>query len=135
MEGLMRTLRKLLVGPLVLLTALSTSAFAQERHVVNPAALADAVSQHVVNQDADRAAIREAFARPEVRDVAAKTGLDLARLSAAVDTMSAGDLARAADAARQVNDRLVGGATTLVISTTTIIIVLLVVILIILAVD
>ena len=131
----MRTLRTLLVGPLVLVTALSTSAFAQERHVVNPAALADAVSQHADKQDADRAAIREAFARPEVRDVAAKTGVDLSRLSAGVDTMSAGDLARAADAARQVNDRLVGGATTLVISTTTIIIILLIVILIIVAVD
>jgi hypothetical protein len=131
----MRTLRKLLVGPLVLVTTLSSAAFAQERHVVDPAALATAVSQHVDKQDADRAAIREAFARPEVRDVAAQTGIDLGRLSAAVDTMSAEDLARAADAARQVNDRLVGGATTLVISATTIILALLVLIIIILIVD
>ena len=130
----MRTLRKLLVGPLVLVTALSSAAFAEERHVVDPVALANAVTQRVGEQDAERAAIREAFARPEVRDVAAKTGIDLARLSAAVGTLGGDDLARAAGAARQVNDRLVGGATTVVISTTTIIIALLVLILIIVAV-
>lgn len=131
----MRTLRKLLVGPLILVTALSSAAFAQQRHVVDPAAMANTISQHVGKQDADRAAIREAFARAEVRDVAAKTGIDVGRLTAAVETMNASDLERAADAARQVNERLVGGQRNLVISTTTIIIVLLVVILIIVAVD
>jgi hypothetical protein len=60
--------------------------------------------------------------------------LDLTRAAAAVDTMNASDLDRAATAARDVNQQLVGGASTVVISTTTIIIVLLVVIIIILAV-
>lgn len=130
----MRTLRTLLVGPLVFVTALAPTAMAQERHVVDPAALATVVGQHVAKQDADRTAIRDALARPEVREVAVKTGINLDRLTAAVDTMSGESLERAAGAARQVNDRLVGGATTLVISTTTIIIALLILILIIVAV-
>ena len=131
----MRMLRTLLVGPLVLVTMLSSAAFAQERHAVDPAAMANAIRQQVEKQDADRTAIREALARPEVRDVAAKTGIDLGRLTAEADTMTGGALERAANAARQVNDRLVGGQRNVTISTTTIIIVLLVVILIIVAVN
>jgi hypothetical protein len=122
MEVSMRMLRQLLVAPLAVVTALSSVVFAQERHVVNPAALAGAVSQHLAKQDADRAVVREALSRPEVRELAAKTGIDLARANAALDTMSGANLERAAQAAQQVNDSLVGGATTIVISTTMIII-------------
>lgn len=131
----MRTLRTLLVTPLVFVTALAPTAVAQERHVVDPAAMATALTQHVAKHDADRAIVREALARPEVRDVAAKTGIDLNPLTAAVDTLSGDELQRAADAARQVNERLVGGQRGFYISTTTIIIVLLLVILIIVAVN
>jgi hypothetical protein len=131
----MRTFRMLFVAPLMLVLAFSSSAFAQERHAVNPAALADAVSQHVAQQDADRAAIHEALARPEVRQMASTAGVDLDRIANAVDTLNGDSLNRAASAARDVNQALVGGASTVVISTTTIIIALLVVLLIILAVD
>lgn len=131
----MRLLRQMLIGPLVLTTALSTSAFGQTRHALDPAAMAEAVAQHAAAHDADRAAIHEALARPEVRGVAASAGINLDRLSAAVGTMNGADLERAAAAARNVNDALVGGATTLVISTTTIIIALLVIIIVLLAVD
>jgi hypothetical protein len=92
------------------------------------------VADRVAAQDADRAAVRDALARPEVRNVAATMGVDLARLTDAVGTMSGADLERAASTARQVNQQLVGGASTVVISTTTIIIALLVVILIVIAV-
>jgi hypothetical protein len=59
----------------------------------------------------------------------------MARVIAVADTLAGADLERAAEAARQVNEPLVGGASTVVISTTTIIIALLVLILIIVAVD
>ena len=131
----MRTLRSLFVAPLVVMTALPSMASAQERHLVDPAAITAAVSDHVAKQDADRATVREALNRPEVRAVAEKTGVDLNRLATAVETLSGDDLSRAADAAQQVNETLVGGASTVVISTTTIIIALLIVILIVLAVD
>lgn len=131
----MRTLRKLLVAPLVFVTVMSTSAFAQQRHVLDPAALANAISQRVADQEADRSAVREALARPEVRDVAGKVGVDLDRLAATAATLSGDDLERAADSARQVNEALTGGASVIVISTTTIIIVLLLVLLIVIIAD
>ena len=130
----MRTLRQTLVGSFVLVLGLSASAIAQERHAVDPAALANSVTQHVAAQDADRAAIHEALARPEVREMAGRAGIDLDRVDSSVDTLSGDSLDRMASAARDVNQALVGGASTVVISTTTIIIALLVIIIIILAV-
>ena len=126
--------RKLLVFPLAALMAISAPAFAAAQHVVPPSQVAATVADHVANQDANRASVREALARPEVQRVAATMGLDLARAAAALDTMSAADLERAAATARDVNQQLVGGASTIVISTTTIIIILLLVILLIIAV-
>jgi protein-disulfide isomerase-like protein with CxxC motif len=126
----MTTVRQLLVLPLVLVTMSAGSAFADQRHIVDRAQLASAMADRVAAQDADRAAVRDALARPEVRSVAASMGLDLNKIDGAVDTMNAAQLAQAASTARQVNDQLVGGASTVVISTTTIIIALLIVILI-----
>jgi hypothetical protein len=126
--------RKLLVVPLAALMAVSAPAFAAAQHVVPPSQVAATVADHVAKQDANRATVREALARPEVQRVAATMGLDLARAAAALETMSAADLERAATAARDVNQQLVGGASTVVISTTTIIIILLLVILLIIAV-
>jgi hypothetical protein len=109
--------------------AAESIAFASDQHVVSPQQLAAAVSGVPAQQDSDRAAIHEALARPQVAAVAHKMEIDLDRVSAVADTLSGADLTQAAQAARQVNDQLVGGASTVVISTTTIIIVLLLVIL------
>ena len=129
----MRTITTLISAPLILILGLATSARAQERHAVPPSALAAAVTDHVATRDADRDAIREALKRPEVRAVAERTGIDIDRAAAAVDTLDSSSLARAAASARQVNQALVGGASTITISTTTIIIVLLIIILILVA--
>ena len=129
----MQALRTLIARPLVVLMALSSSAYGQDRHAVDRSALADAVSQHRDQQEADRAAIREALGRPAVREAASKAGIDVGRLSAAVDVMTTANLERAAAAARDVNESLVGGASTITLSTTTIIIGLLVLILLIVA--
>ena len=130
----MRLLRECLVGLLVLLTALSSSVHAQNRHVVSPAAIAAAVDSHVASQNADRAAIREALDRPEVRDLATRAGIDLDHVTASIGTLSGPDLEGAASAARQVNEALVGGSSSVTLSTTMIIIILLALILIIVAV-
>jgi hypothetical protein len=129
----MPTLRSLLVFPLVVLMAASP-AFAGPQHVVTPDQLAATVADAASKQDTDRVAVREALAQPEVQAVASKLGLDLSRAAAAIDTMSGPDLEKAASAAQQVNDQLVGGASTVVISTTTIVIILLLVIILIIAV-
>ena len=130
----MRTIRQLLVFPLMLLTMAASPAIADAQQLVPPVQLTATVIDRVAHQDASRAAIREALARPEVRSVASSMHLDLARAAAAIDTMTGTDLEQAANAARTVNQQLVGGASTVVISTTTIIIILLVVILLIIAI-
>jgi hypothetical protein len=130
----MRTIRQLLVFPLVLVTAMAAPAFADVQHLVPPGQLTATVTDRVAAQDASRAAIREALARPEVRDVATSMHLDLSRAAAAIETLAGADLAQAANAARTVNEQLVGGASTVVISTTTIIIILLLVIILIIAI-
>jgi preprotein translocase subunit SecF len=130
----MRLLRECLVGLLVLLTALSSSVHAQSRHVVRPVDIAAAIDAHVASQSADRAAVREALERPEVRDMATRIGIDLDHVTASIGTLSGPDLVSMATAARQVNETFVGGSGSVTLSTTTIIIVLLALILIIVAV-
>lgn len=133
MEVPMRTLRSLLAGSLIVVMALPVRAVGQQ-HAVDPSEIAKAVAQHAATVQTDRAAIREALARPEVRSLAVRAGVDLARLTNGLDTLSAADLGRAAATARDVNEALVGGAS-ITISTTTIIIGLLLLLLIIVAVD
>jgi hypothetical protein len=130
----MKLLRTLLVFPLVVLMMASSSAFAGQQPLVNPSQLATTVADGAAKQDTNRATVREALERPEVQAVASKLGLDLSKATAAVDTLSGADLDKAANAAQQVNDQLVGGASTVVISTTTIVIILLLVIILIIAV-
>jgi hypothetical protein len=129
----MQTVRQLTCSLLAVLMVAPSSAFADGQHVVDQGTIAATIAQHVADQDANRAAIHEALARPEVQEMAGRVGLDINRATAVVDTMTGADLERAAAAARQVNQQLVGGASTVVISTTTIIIALLLVILLIVA--
>lgn len=131
----MRTLRTLLAVPLVFMLSAPPLAAAQNRHAVDQSALSQTVADQVAKQDADRASIREALNRPEVRELAAKSGIDLNRVQASVDTLGGSSLSQVAAAAQQVNQALVGGASTVVISTTTIIVALLIVILIVLVAD
>jgi hypothetical protein len=133
MEVSMPTVRQVLTASLIVLLAMAAPSFADQRHLVDSSQLAATVGDHVAKQQSDRAAVREALGRPEVKEMAAKVGVDLTRAAAVVDTLGGADLTQAADAARQVNQQLVGGASTVVISTTTIIIALLIVIIIILA--
>jgi hypothetical protein len=140
----MRTVRQLLVFPLMLLTTAASPAFADpsrqsaagaaaDPHLVAPGQLAATLADQVAVQDANRAAVREALARPEVRGIASSMHLDLARAAAAIETMTGTDLEKTANAARSVNQQLVGGASTVVISTTTVIIILLLIIILIVA--
>jgi hypothetical protein len=131
----MTTVRDLVVLPLVFLgivagSAAAGPALAGQEHIVTPGQMTAAMTQKLASEDADRAAVHQALARPEVHNVASTMGVDLERVNAAVDTMSGANLEQAASTARQVNQQLVGGASTVVLSTTTIIIILLAVILI-----
>lgn len=129
-----RFLAVLLASLLMASSALAQTGSVQSvQHIVTPTDISATLADRAAGEDANRASIREALARPEVRQVATSMGADLARLDSVVATLSGVELERAASAARQVNQQLVGGASTVVISTTTLIIILLVVILLIVA--
>ena len=126
----MQMCRRILGAALAVLMC-APSAWAQQTHVIDKSALAQAVQQRVSQDQADREAIRTFLQNPQVKSVAAKAGLSVERAEAAVSTLQGDQLRQAAGQARAVNQDLAGGAT-VVITTTTIIIILLVVILIIL---
>ena len=106
-----------------------------QQHVIDRAALDQAVQQRVARDRADREAIVALLRRADVRDVAGKAGLSLERAETAVAALQGDDLHQIASQARQVQSDLAGGASTVTISTTTIIIILLVVILIVVIAD
>ena len=105
------------------------AAWAQQTHVIDQSALAQAVQQRVNQDQADREAIRSFLQNPQVKTVAAKAGLSVERAEAAVSTLQGNQLREVAGQARAVNQDLAGGAP-VVITTTTIIIILLIIILI-----
>ena len=120
----------------VLLAALlMTPAAEAQTHVIDRAALAQAVQERVSQDQADREAILALLHRQEVERIAAQAGLSLQKAEAAVSTLNGSDLRDLAAQSRQVQNDLAGGASTVTISTTTIIIVLLVIILIVLIAD
>ena len=127
-------LRATLILIMTLLPAASVAAQTPRPHIVDRRALVEMVLQQSAADEAKRQTIREVLHNEEVRDVARRAGLDVARAEAAVATLSGDELEEAARHARAVDQSLAGGAD-LTISTTTIIIILLVVILIIVAVD
>ncbi|OFW06780.1 MAG: hypothetical protein A3H96_14035 [Acidobacteria bacterium RIFCSPLOWO2_02_FULL_67_36] len=101
-----------------------------QSHVINKAALDEAVKVRVSQERADRDAIVALLHRSDVRRIAAKAGLSIDKAAAAVSTLQGRELQQIASQARQVQNDLAGGASTIVISTTTVIIILLIVILI-----
>ncbi len=131
----MRLLQQLLLGPLVLGLLLPLDARAQVRHAVDPSHLSDVVAEHAAGDAADRAVVRDALARTDVRMIASRMGVEVAELDRAASMLGGEDLARAADAARQITEGLVGGQSAVVLSTTTVLIVLLVVIVIVAVAD
>jgi branched-subunit amino acid ABC-type transport system permease component len=114
---------------------IAPSAGAQQTHVADRVALDQAVAAAAARAEADRAAIRRVLARQEVKDVAAKLGVDMTRADSAVRLLDGAELTQAAEYASQIEQDLAGGATTVVITATTIIIILLIIIVIILLAD
>lgn len=130
----MRMIASLLVVVFVVV-AVVMPVNAQSSHTAPMSALESAVQEHVASGAADREAVLQLLARPEVQTIAGDVGIDLRRVESAVGTLEASQLAEVAAQARQAEHALVGGQSRVSISTTMIIIALLVIILIIVAVD
>lgn len=101
--------------------------------VASAEALDALLADQVRADDANRKIVHDVLNRTEVREVAAKAGLDLERARQAVSTLGGAELQEVAAQAQRVDTSLSGGASTVVISTTTIIIILLIVILLVVA--
>jgi hypothetical protein len=130
----MRIVRRSLALALAVLMMAPAAAQAQN-HVISRTALDQALRERVSQDRADRDAIVSLLHRSDVKEVAARAGLSLAKAESAVATLQGDELHQLASQARQAENNLAGGASTIVISTTTIIIVLLVVILIVVIAD
>jgi hypothetical protein len=108
---------------------LSSPAFAEQRHVVTPSAMRDAIAQQAQAQQQTRDALRAALGNSQVRDVAARLGLNVAKAEGAISTLSPQELEQLAGPVRDLNANLAGGASTIVISTTTLLLIIIIIIL------
>lgn len=115
---------------LLSLFVLSAPVLAQQRSVVNPADLRQAVLDQVQTHEDTRETLRTVLKHSQVRVVAERLGLDVTRADGAIATMTAADLERAAGPARDLDTRLAGGANTIVISTTTLLLILIIILLV-----
>jgi len=131
----MRVCRSALVVFLSAWLGVTPAVQARQVHVADQAALDRAVAARAEQSDADRQAIRRLLSRPEVREIAARAGIDLARATAAVAALDGDDLRQIAEQARTVDGSLAAGASKVTLSTTTIIIGLLILILLIVAIN
>lgn len=107
----------------------SAPAIAQERHVVDPSAMREAVAAQATTDQQNRDVVRSVLQRSQVREVADRLGLTVARAEGALSTLTSAELAELAGPARQVETDLAGGATVVVISVTTLLLILIIVIL------
>lgn len=108
---------------------LSSSAIAQERHVVDPALMRQAIADQALTDQQNRDAVLSVLQSSQVRDLAGRLGLSVTRAENAVSTLTSAELAGLAGQARAANAELAGGADTIVISVTTLLLILIIVLL------
>jgi len=108
----------------------SSAALAQQSHVVDSAALAQAVAAQAATDRQNREAVIGLLQRTEVREMADRLGLTVTRAESAVATLDSAQLAQLAGQARMADDQLAGGSQTIVISLTTLLLIIIIVLLI-----
>ena len=103
---------------------------AQQRHVVDPSTMRQAIADQAAKDQQNRDALLGAMRRSDVRDMAGKLGLSVTRAEDAVATLDSVELASLASTVTAADPALAGGANTIVISTTTLLLVIIIIILI-----
>ena len=115
---------------LLLASTLSVGAASAEAlHAVGQADMRAAIATQVGDQASQRASIQSLLARPEVRQLAANSGLDLARAKAVAANLDGPELQRLATQATAVEAQLAGGDTTVVLTSTMLLVILILVLL------
>jgi len=107
----------------------NSSAMAQERHIVNPAVMQQAIADQAATDQQNRDAVLGALNRSDVRELAGRLGLSVTRAEGAVSTLDSVELAGLAGQARAADAQLAGGADVVVISVTTLLLIIIIVIL------
>ena len=105
------TLSMALFAALLLFSLMSGTGVAAEpaNHVVSDTEIQSQIDAQSTSEAADRQAIRDLLARPEVQRIAGSAGLDLQRAGAAVSVLSGAELQRLAQQSRQANAAIMGG--------------------------
>jgi len=126
----MRSLRKLTALALtgILLAASTPLTAATTDHVVNATDIQRALGQKT-KADTQRATIVGLLQRPEVRDLAAGSGLDLRSAESAVATLEGDELSRLAQYAANAEQNLAGGDPKITISLVALLLIVIIVIL------
>jgi hypothetical protein len=107
----------------------SAPAMAQEKHVVDPSAMREAMTAQATTDQQNRDAVLGALQQSQAREMAERLGLSLERAEGALSTLTSAELADLAVPARQANADLAGGANVIVISVTTLLLIIIIVIL------
>ena len=116
-KGLCLTLAAFLLVPYGSVAVAAT----QERTVVSSQEIYSAMSARASQDAAARKAVQKLLAHSEVRRVAARAGLDLARAQAAVAVLSGVELQAVAEQAQRAEEALAGGSRIVITSTMAII--------------
>lgn len=123
-------LRSSVIAVVVSALLFSSTAMAQQRHVVDPVAMRLAVADQAQADQANRDAVLTLLDRSEVRELASRFGLSLTRAENSMSTLSSEELASLADSARIADVQLAGGADRIVLSVTTLLLIVIIAILV-----
>jgi hypothetical protein len=126
----MRTAKKVIASLLLPLFLVSSPALAQQARVVDSGAMTRALETRADSERAQRQQVLRVLDRADVRETAARLGLDVADASSAIATLSGAELDTLARHAGAVESQaLTGGANTIVISLTALLLIIIIVIL------
>jgi hypothetical protein len=123
-------IRSVLVPVLVWSLLWSPLAMAEQRHIVDPAIMRQAIADQAATDQQNRDTVLGVLSQEPVRELADRLGLSVTRAEGAVSTLSSEELAGLAESARAAEAQLVGGADPIVISVTTLLLIIIIVILI-----
>jgi hypothetical protein len=108
---------------------LSSSAIAQQRHIVDAVAMSRAVAVQTATDQQNRDAVIGVLHQPQVQALASTLGLSVSKAESAIATLSGAELQSLATQARATRAPLAGGDT-VIISVTTLLLILIIVILV-----
>lgn len=122
-------LRLITAGLMLSSLLFSSTAMAQQRHIVDAVSMNRAVAAQTATDQQNRDVVRGVLHQPQVVALANRMGLDVTKADAAVSTISGAELAKIATQARTANTQLAGGSDTVVIGMTSLLLIIIIIIL------